>query len=166
MTPVILSLGTNLGDRNKNMAEIITQLEPLFKTPLIISNLMETEPIGTPDIQQWYYNRIVLGQYISENAEELLAQCQNIEIKLGRIKKNTRDARTADIDILFFNNCIIQSENLSVPHPEVLNRRFCIEGITLIAPEWVHPVVKMSFRDIKNGMNKEVLNQKINFIDI
>ncbi len=165
MTSVLLSLGTNLGDRTENMSAIIKELETILKPPLTHSELMETEPVDVPDIQQWYYNRIVMGEY-DGTAFELLASCQEIEIKLGRTKKSTREARTADIDILFFKDYIVRSKNLILPHPEVLHRRFCIEGITSIAPEWVHPKEKKSFYEIYSRMSKDILKQKINFIGI
>lgn len=165
MIHVIVSLGTNLGDRRKYMDEMVALLKELFQPPVRLSPLMETEPVGTPDEQGWYYNRIVSGKY-GNPARSLLEDCREIETKLGRNNKNTLQARTADIDILLVDNCIIDGEDFIIPHPQLLKRRFCIEGIHSIEPDWVHPVEKKTFRELYESMDVPVLEQKIHFIGL
>ena len=105
MINTILSLGTNLGDRNKNMGEMIEQVKEVLQSPVKVSKVMETEPVEAPDEQQWYLNCIVSGYYDS-SARSLLEVCQQIEKRLGRKDKNTHKARTADLDILLVGDCI------------------------------------------------------------
>jgi 2-amino-4-hydroxy-6-hydroxymethyldihydropteridine diphosphokinase len=163
MITTILSLGNNLGDRKKNIESMVALLENTLKSPVKLSQLMETEPVGVPVDQEWFYNMIILGRY-DGSAESLLEACQNIETTLGRSKKNTYEARTADIDILLIDNCIIKTDSLTVPHPQILKRRFCIEGILSIAPDWIHPIEGRSFSELYEDMSSDIRKQKIRLI--
>ena len=165
MMQIVLSLGTNLGDRNKNMRDMIEQVSEILLYPIKASKLMETEPLETPDVQQWYLNCIVSGCY-DNTAQSLLEVCRQIEKKLGRKDKNTFKARTADLDILLVDDCVINDNDLTVPHPRLLKRRFCIEGIVSIEPDWIHPVEKKTFRKLSEIMDKQILEQKIRFIGL
>lgn len=160
---VILSLGTNLGDRWKNISSIIMQIRKVITPPVAVSSLMETEPVGVEETQPWYYNIIVAGQY-DGSAHELLAQGKKIEKNLGRNQKGNRAPRCADIDILLADDCVIHDEELIIPHPQLLHRRFCIEGVAAIEPYYIHPVVRKNFRELMLQMNDDVKNQKIHFI--
>ena len=163
MIHVIVSLGTNLGDRRKYMDGMIAQLKKLLLPPLKLSPLMETEPVDVPDEQEWYYNCIVSGTF-NGTARLLLEECREIEKRLGRNNKNTLQERTADIDILLVDNCIIEEKDFTIPHPQILKRRFCIEGIHSIQPDWKHPTEKKTFRELYASMDEPVLEQKIHFI--
>lgn len=165
MIHTAISLGTNLGDRNKNMEAMIQLLKEVLETQVKVSQLMKTEPVGTPDRQQWYLNCIVSGKY-NGSARLLLETCQQIEKKLGRKNKNTLKARTADLDILLVDDCIINDNDFIIPHPRILKRRFCVEGIASIEPNWIHPIEKKSFRLLYETMDKHILKQKIRFIGI
>ncbi len=165
MMKVILSLGTNLGNRLDNIDKLEHFCTELLSPPIILSQLMETEPIGTPDEQQWYYNRVITGNY-SGTVYELLVHCRKIEKTLGRLEKSNRKARTADIDILLADDCILNEPDLIIPHPEILNRRFCIVGIAEIAPHRVHPLENKPFSELLTTMGNYVSEQKVNFIDI
>lgn len=165
MINAIFSLGANLGDRKRQMNEMTELLNQILRPLICTSKLMETEPIGTPDKQQWYYNRIVSGRF-NGSAQSLLERCQQIENKLGRERKNRLEARIADIDILLVDDYIITENNLIIPHHQLLNRRFCIEGIKAIAPDRIHPIEKKTFKDLYKHMDKNVLKQKIRYIGI
>ena len=162
---VIVSLGTNIGNRQAHIDAMIEECASLFHPPIRYSQLMETEPVGTPDSQQWYYNLIVSGTY-HDTVYHLLKQTQKIEKSMGRKGKKTKRARTADIDILLADMCIINEPDLIIPHPRILDRRFCIEGISQIAPFRVHPVTNRTFEELKNAMASHISEQKINFIGI
>lgn len=162
---VILSLGTNLGNRQAHIDTMVEKCAFLLDPPIRYSPLMETEPVGTPDSQQWYYNMIVSGTYHG-TVYDLLNQTQEIEKSMGREEKNTMHARTADIDILLAGTYVIQEQDLIIPHPRILDRRFCIEGIARIAPFLVHPVINRTFEELKNSMASRISEQKINFIGI
>ncbi len=163
MINIILSLGTNLGNKSDNMNAMVKMVSEILLPPIVLSKLMETEPIGIKDTQEWYYNRILSGNY-NVSIKKMLYLCEGIEKSLGRINKGDRTARTADIDILLADDRIINEDNLIIPHPQLLNRRFCIEGIVSIDPDRIHPINKRTFKEIYQQIHKDVLDQKINFI--
>jgi 2-amino-4-hydroxy-6-hydroxymethyldihydropteridine diphosphokinase len=147
------------------MDAMVTLLGDVLHPPVKLSKLMETEPVGTPDEQQWYYNRIVSGRY-NGSAQSLLEECRGIEKTLGRTGKNTLRARTADIDILLIDNCIIIEEDFIIPHPQILQRRFCLEGMYSIEPDRIHPTAEKTIRELYEGMESSILEQKIHFIGL
>jgi len=163
MMRVVISLGTNLGDRKKNMTAMTGYISALLDPPLKMSNIMETKPVGVSGRQQWFYNLIVSGAF-NESARSLFEKSCRDERKTGRVNKNTGNARTADVDILLIDDAIIQEPDFIVPHPQILNRRFCIEGIAAIEPDWVHPVVNKSFSELSAQCAARIKHQKINNI--
>ena len=82
-------------------------------------------------------------------AVPLLEMILNIEQEMGRFRKEKYGPRVIDIDILFFNEEIIQTMRLVIPHPEIQNRRFVLDPISEIAPEFVHPLLKKSMKQLK-----------------
>ena len=170
MSVVILSLGTNVGDRAKFMTDIESALQKLSKTPLIKSPLYETEALGVKGQQENYYNRVVRMQTDLEPMD-LLQKTQEIEQELGRLSKNDLAPRTADIDILLFENIVVDLPNLKIPHPRIFLRKFVIEGIKVIAGEFVLPKIADDF--VKKGAktfadyepNEEVLSQNMKVLE-
>jgi 2-amino-4-hydroxy-6-hydroxymethyldihydropteridine diphosphokinase len=138
MPEVILSLGSNLGDRASHMQQMEREVGLLLRPPIALSSLMETEPVGAASAQEWFYNRLVRGGW-SGTPRDLLQKCQAIETKLGRTRPERYAPRTADIDILLFGDEIINEPDLIVPHPGIRKRRFCIMGLQEIAGAWVFP---------------------------
>jgi 2-amino-4-hydroxy-6-hydroxymethyldihydropteridine diphosphokinase len=164
MKKVYLSLGTNLGNRRLYIVKMEMFLREILSPPFMLSRLMETEPVGTDEKQQWFYNRIFMGHSI-HSPDTLLTYCLDIEKKLGRVGKNNLKARTADIDILFIENTVISNEKLIIPHHKLLLRRFCMEGMYEIAPEKIHPIENRSFKEIFSFMPENIRKQRIIFID-
>ncbi|MBN1981429.1 MAG: 2-amino-4-hydroxy-6-hydroxymethyldihydropteridine diphosphokinase [Chitinivibrionales bacterium] len=165
MYQAILSLGTNLDDRKKNIETMIDRLRMVLIQPLLFSRLMETEPLEVNDNQPWYYNCLLSG-WFNDSAQRLLQQCECIEHSLGRTRKLTKESRLADIDIMFAGDSVITTSTLIIPHPQLLRRRFCIEGIYEIAPQLIHPVTLKSFYEIFKTMDESVRLQKIRFLDL
>jgi len=160
---IILSLGCNLGNRQRFIHEMEAELRIVLSPPFRISRLMETEPVGVPDIQPWYLNRIVMAEF-GDSPQELLYFCRSIEKKLGRTKKGQLSARTADIDILLFGDDEIRTGEMVVPHPELAKRRFCLEGLREIAPERFIPGLNKTVNELFDEMEPSVRNQKVGFI--
>lgn len=131
---VVLSLGSNKGNREFYIKEMIKNLKEVIESPYFLSTLMETEPVDVTEKQEWYLNQIIMGRY-EGSAYELLRECQNIEIKLGREEKGTYSSRTADIDILLFGEEEIYTKELTIPHHSLFRRRFCIEGTLEVLKE-------------------------------
>ncbi len=166
MQTAFLSLGTNLGDRLANMNAMLGSCEKLFVDKVRHSPLYETDPVGTSAEHMPYLNRIIAGEFDGIVAD-LLACCQSIEISLGRqqSEKGKVLPRQADIDILLFGNEIISDEILTVPHPAILGRRFCIEGIAAIDADIIHPIYLKTFRQLFTEMSQEIKRQKIFIVD-
>lgn len=162
MITVALSLGSNVGNRGENINSMIGELKKVLHPPVKISRLMETEPLETAGGIEWYFNCVMIGRYPG-NALELLHICQHIEKELGRKTKNDLSPRTADIDILLADQHIISQTGLNIPHQALLKRRFCIEGVASLRPDWIHPVSGLSFQELSLKMDKHLLSQKIKF---
>jgi len=164
MIDVILSLGSNLGDRAQNMRRMEQKIADFLLPPINRSSLMETEPLGTASDQQWFYNRIVRGGF-SGTPRELLQACVAIEKKLGRTRPYRYAARTADIDILLFGELMVNEPDLVVPHPAIQKRRFCIMGLREIAPEMVFPGGVKRIDDVAREWEAEASKQKVRIIE-
>lgn len=160
MVDIALSLGTNSGDRRENLRRMEEMVCELLVGPVRRSAIMETEPVDVDALQPWYLNRIIGGWYEGD-AFTLLAACKKIECTLGRTGKGLRLPRTADIDILLFGGENLTTDELTIPHPAISSRRFCIEGLCQIAPDAVigEPAAKISdwYRDMRPGIRAQQL---------
>ncbi len=144
-----IALGSNLGDREATLRRAI---ELLGKREGIevqkVSQLLETEPVG-PTGQ---------GKYLNGAAEvqttlapiELLAVLQEIEAQLGRDRQNEQKwgSRTCDLDILLVGNTVMDSEELTIPHPRMHERLFVLKPLASIAPDAVHPVLGKTMSEL------------------
>jgi 2-amino-4-hydroxy-6-hydroxymethyldihydropteridine diphosphokinase len=97
--------------------------------------------------QDWYVNGVVLLN-TALSPGELLHQLQRIEKEMGRVRKLRWEARIIDLDILFFDQEILAEEDLKVPHPLVHERRFALLPLLELAPDFVHPVLGLSIREL------------------
>ena len=138
-------------------------IRAVLDEPIMRSRLMETEPVGVPDPQPWYLNRIISGEY-GASAQRLLVTCMEIEQKLGRSRIKPLAPRTADIDILLFGNDYKRSHNLIIPHPQITDRHFILEGLHEILPEFILPGIGKPIGEIVKEMPDSVRAQKIHFI--
>ncbi len=147
MTSLYLLLGGNIGEKQMIFSKVWTSLNLKIGKITSQSAIYETEPWGfeSPDL---FWNQ-VLELSTNLSPEEVLAQTQQIEIELGRIRKgNQYSSRLIDIDILFYGNQIINQENLTVPHPRIQERKFALVPLCEIAPELIHPVLLKSMRQL------------------
>ena len=128
----VIALGSNLGDRESYIQSALKELAT-FLTIERVSTLIETEPVGGPS-QGDYLNAVVLGECELE-AEELLKKLMEIEKNLGRVREEINGPRTIDLDIISMGDLVIQSENLSLPHPRAHLRRFVLEPWLEVDPE-------------------------------
>jgi len=157
---VVLSLGTNLGDRESNMISMESRVQELFDSPMITSPLYETEPVGV-DAHQNYLNRIVGGEY-NGSPLELLAATQAIENSLGRTNKGELAPRTADIDILLFGDSIVKTNELTIPHHALFDRHFEILGVKAVVPESTIPGQNQTFGNYT--VEKSVQQQRVDVV--
>lgn len=140
MTSVIaaIALGSNLGDSPRILTAAIAHLDA---TPGIsvqqTSRWYQTAPIGPP--QPDYLNGCALVQ-VQLTPYQLLARLLEIENQLGRIRRERWGPRTLDLDLLFYDNAIVATPSLEVPHPRMRERAFVLVPLAEIAPDWVDPV--------------------------
>lgn len=142
MTIAYIALGSNLGERQANLQRAVATLCGHPEIALLKqARIIETAPLG-PSGQEPYLNT-VLEIETSLTARQLLATCLDVEDYLGRERKGKWAARTIDLDLILFGNEIIDEPGLSVPHMEMCNRRFVLEPLCEIAPDFIHPVLNM-----------------------
>jgi 2-amino-4-hydroxy-6-hydroxymethyldihydropteridine diphosphokinase len=134
-----LLLGTNLGNKQQNLHEVLISLSQQVGQIIKRSSTYETMPWGVTD-QPTYWNQVLLLQ-TTLPPQELLQVINTIEKELGRQRRIRWEARIIDIDILYYNNEVIETETLSIPHPRIASRRFTLVPLAEIAPQLVHPVL-------------------------
>lgn len=145
MADAFIGIGSNIGDKEGNIRNAIKLMKGKCKV-LKTSSLYETEPVGYK-WQDWFFNCAVEIE-TKLNPNELLEFLQSIERKLGRIKTIKNGPRTIDLDILFYDDLIINEKNLTIPHPRLHGRLFVLEPLKEIAPELVHPVFKKRVNEL------------------
>jgi len=136
----VLSLGSNIGDRMQFLTLAKAAIQQKAGVILMNSNIYETEPWGVEN-QDFYLNQII-SLHTKLSPDSLLSNLQEIEISLGRERAVHFGPRTIDIDILYYDNRIIDSENLKIPHPFIHKRRFILVPLSEILPQMVHPLLK------------------------
>lgn len=146
LASAILLLGSNLGEREKHLLKafqfIDIQLGPISKH----SSLYETAPWGTESKHPYLNQAIQIATFW--NPEQLLRITQGIENALGRVRKDRWEDRIIDIDILLYEDIILNTDILKIPHPELANRRFALIPVCEIAPTWKHPSLQMEMTEL------------------
>ena len=142
---VYLSLGTNLGDRAANLKQAITSLPPQM-TVRSRSKVYETPPWGYTE-QDAFLNQVVMVTTYLE-PEQLLKHLKRLEVALGRKATFRNGPRLIDLDILFFDDLVLNTPVLTVPHPHVHERGFVLVPMMDIAPDHVHPVSQKTIREL------------------
>lgn len=147
MNVAFLCVGGNMGDRLANIQEAKRQLIGMGCKMEAESGIYQTKAWGIEEAPD-YYNQM-LKIVTEKNGTELMTTLLDIERSMGRIRTDDRNAsRTMDMDILFFNNEIIKSELLEVPHPRLHLRRFVLEPLNEIASELIHPVMNKTIHEL------------------
>jgi len=141
---VHIGIGSNLGDRRANTMEAIEQVSQLPGTRVMrASSLYESEPLG--DAKTWFVNSVIeIDTDLA--ADALLKKLQAIEEAMGRkrVKGKRWGSRVIDLDILLFDQDVIDKRNLKIPHPELHKRRFVLLPLAELAPHVVHPQLGQS----------------------
>ena len=151
-TPIYLALGTNVGQRAANLRAALAMMPPKIKVNRV-SPVYETPPWGYLD-QPAFFNQVMEGE-TSLSPHDLLAYLKQIEASLGRRPTFRNGPRLIDLDILFYGSEILQSENLSIPHPHLHERDFVMIPLSSLAPGFIHPVLQRSVGDLFQAMQKE-----------
>jgi 2-amino-4-hydroxy-6-hydroxymethyldihydropteridine diphosphokinase len=146
---VYLSLGSNLGERAENLNSAIQLLEALGKV-VAVSSFYETEPVELT-AQPWFLNCAVKLD-TEKMPKQLLGRILELEQEMGRRRHRQKGPRTIDIDILLFGNSIVDTLELTIPHPAMHQRRFVLEPLAEIAPEVRHPIFKRTIRELRDAL--------------
>ena len=141
-----LSLGSNLGDRADNLRRAIEQIATSVGTVTMQSPIYETQSWGYSD--EDYLNQTIKVE-TALTPLQLLQSVNTIESQMGRIRSgNGYEARPIDIDILFYDNEILDTPQLVIPHPKIALRRFVLQPTADIAPDFVHPILQKTIRQL------------------
>ncbi len=139
-----LGLGTNLGDREENLKKAIENISAFAGEVMSFSQIYETEPWGFRS-EDHFFNMVIQIK-TSLKPVDLLKHLLKIEIQMGRVRGTEKySSRIIDIDILLYENEIINKPYLKVPHPMIQERKFVLVPLCDIAPEKIHPVIKKTF---------------------
>jgi 2-amino-4-hydroxy-6-hydroxymethyldihydropteridine diphosphokinase len=149
---VYLALGSNLGDRSANLKQAIAALTPQLEVKAK-SQVYETPPWGIED-QPKFLNQVVKAKTYLE-PEQLLKHLKRLEVALGRKESIPNGPRLIDIDILFYDDVVLNTPALVIPHPRLHERGFVLLPLMDIAPDLVHPVSKQSVREMATVSNVE-----------
>ena len=152
-------MGTNLGDRQANLQRAIVEIEQNIGSILDCSSVYETEPWGVTD-QPSFYNQ-VLKVATSLDPLQLLTATLAIEKEMGRVRTGRYGARIIDIDILFFEDLVIETAQLTIPHPRITERNFVLAPLAEIAPDLVHPMSHQTISAIWGAGNDQLGVKKI-----
>ncbi|MFY7652233.1 MAG: 2-amino-4-hydroxy-6-hydroxymethyldihydropteridine diphosphokinase [Chitinophagaceae bacterium] len=152
-------LGTNLGDKIAYLNKAQQQLADKCGKIIQSSQIYETAAWGYTN-QPSFYNQVILLE-TPLLAVELMNQMLQIEAELGRIRTEKMGPRTIDLDLLFYNNEVIDLPNLIVPHPRIAERRFVLIPMEELAPNWHHPVINKTIQQILAECPDDLSVQKV-----
>jgi 2-amino-4-hydroxy-6-hydroxymethyldihydropteridine diphosphokinase len=148
---VYLSLGSNLGNRQGNLDQALKLLSQRMQVGKV-SSIYDTEPVGNTN--QPRFLNLVCEVKTRLTPEGLLTMVKGLEQMMGRRSK-TGEPRIIDIDILLYADTVMQTKDLEIPHPKMVDRQFVLVPLAEIAPDVVHPVTKKTIKEMNKAV-KEV----------
>jgi 2-amino-4-hydroxy-6-hydroxymethyldihydropteridine diphosphokinase len=146
MNIAYLLTGANVGSREKNLEEARRMIERNCGSITDVSSIYETEAWGT--IAQPKFLNQAIQIATSLNPSQLLNEILSIEKEMGRIREQKYGPRKIDIDILLYNQLVLNKPGLTIPHPELQNRRFALQCLDDIAAMEVHPVLNVTIHQL------------------
>jgi 2-amino-4-hydroxy-6-hydroxymethyldihydropteridine diphosphokinase len=146
MNKVFLLIGGNMGDRLQNLHQAISLLSAACGPVIQQSAVYETAAWGKTDQAAFLNQALLLTTELS--AQELITTVLLVEEQMGRHRTERFGPRVIDIDIMFYNEDIINEPHLTVPHPQMQNRRFALIPLNDLAPLFVHPVLKKTLKEL------------------
>ena len=158
MNTVYLLLGSNMGDSEQMLSVATNMIEKNIGKLTTSSVIYKTAAWGKEDQPDFLNQIIIVSSLLSSST--LLKEIFIIEKEMGRVRTTKNAARVIDIDMLFFNDEIIQTENLTVPHKQIQNRKFVLVPLAEIAPDFIHPVLKKSSLELLSICSDKLNVQK------
>jgi 2-amino-4-hydroxy-6-hydroxymethyldihydropteridine diphosphokinase len=150
---VYLALGSNLGDRAHFIGEALRLLEGPSLAVLRRSSFYETEPRDFL-AQPWFLNMVVEAR-TRLFPKQLLARTQSVERRLGRQRNVDKGPRTVDIDILLYGDSMLDLPELTIPHPRMCERRFVLEPLAELRPDFRHPASRETMKELVGAVSAQ-----------
>lgn len=141
-----LGLGSNLGNKIENIQKACDYIAQEVDTIISFSSLYQTEAWG--NVEQDDFINQVIRLYSDLEPTFLLKTLLNIEEKIGRIRDEKWGPRLIDIDLLYYGKFVIDRDDLIIPHPELTERKFVLTPLVEIAPDFQHPIFKLSNKEL------------------
>lgn len=149
---IFLCLGTNMGDRTRHLEDAIDSLPPSV-SDIQRSSIYETIPIGYTE-QKEFLNQVLKAE-TELSPFELLNHVKIIETKMGRTPTFRFGPRPIDVDILFYDDLVLDTPKLTIPHPRMPDRAFALVPMVEIAPDWIHPVFQKTVHEMLEAISQE-----------
>jgi 2-amino-4-hydroxy-6-hydroxymethyldihydropteridine pyrophosphokinase len=150
---IYILFGSNIGNKKQYILDAQNLVKQNIGEIIAESSLYESEAWGFA-CDDSFLNKIIVVES-NLNAFEILDITQKIELQLGRVRETTNSyqSRTIDIDILFYDNKILETENLTIPHPQIQNRKFTLIPLAEIASDFVHPKLQKTILELLKKCN-------------
>lgn len=147
MAIAYIGLGSNLGDRRKNLTDAIQHLASRCPATILDkSSIIETDPVDYLD-QPRFLNQVIVIK-TSLTPHDLLRELKQAEEDLGRIKSIPKGPRTIDLDILLYDDIMLKTDDLTIPHPEIKNRKFILQHLIELDPDLKDPATGRKYREL------------------
>ena len=149
-----VGIGSNLGDKLNNCQKAISETLKADRHKLLArSSFFKTQPVGYPS-QDWFVNGVIKIE-TDLDPPELLRTLKTVESRLGRTETFRWGPRTIDLDILFFDDIEIRTEELQIPHPLIQSRQFVLVPLAEIDLNLIHPVLNKTIQELLNDLKED-----------
>ncbi len=147
-----VGLGSNLGNGEANCVRALLLISR-FASLEAVSPIYKTEPVGIEGVQPFFINAVaMIGD--APPPERFLLELQAVEKQMGRTEKGNNKPRVMDLDILFYGETVFENRSLKIPHPLAHLRRFILEPMSAIAPDFVHPVLGKTIAELLRELDE------------